>query len=64
VIPSSFFPADGEEKQEVVESYLRRLRRIACKHFNFGAGECPFGTSCFYEHRYKDGTLAQVHTSS
>mmetsp|Transcript_34042 Transcript_34042/g.77699 ORF Transcript_34042/g.77699 Transcript_34042/m.77699 type:complete len:345 (-) Transcript_34042:42-1076(-) len=60
VIPSSFFPADEEEKQVVLDSYLRRLRKIGCKHFAQGTGECPFGTSCFYEHRYKDGSLAQA----
>ena len=22
-----------------------------------GGGTCPFGTSCFYRHRYADGTM-------
>ena len=58
VIPSSYIPADDEEKQQLVEGYKRRLARIPCKHFREGAGECPFGTSCFYEHRHRDGSLS------
>lgn len=26
-------------------------------HFDFGDGQCPFGTSCFYRHAYRDGRL-------
>jgi hypothetical protein len=28
-----------------------------CIHFDFGDGTCPFGTSCFYRHAYRDGRL-------
>lgn len=28
-----------------------------CAHFDFGDGTCPFGTSCFYRHAYRDGRL-------
>jgi hypothetical protein len=28
-----------------------------CVHFDFGDGTCPFGTSCFYRHAYRDGRL-------
>lgn len=28
-----------------------------CVNFDFGDGKCPFGTSCFYRHAYRDGTL-------
>eukprot|EP00960_Hanusia_phi_P001308 36667-Hanusia_phi.AAC.3 len=44
VIPSSFFPRNQEEKDAVVASYRDRLQKIPCRHFNYGAGECPFGT--------------------
>lgn len=38
-----------------------------CIHFDFGDGTCPFGTSCFYRHAYRDGRLevrpsALLHT--
>ncbi|KAH8520048.1 hypothetical protein H0E87_001492 [Populus deltoides] len=33
---------------------------IDCKHFDFGNGNCPFGTSCFYKHAYRDGRLEEV----
>ena len=58
VIPSSYVPAADDEKAQLVEGYKTRLSRIPCKHFNLGLGECPFGSSCFYEHRHRDGTLS------
>lgn len=30
-----------------------------CMHFNYGEGQCPFGTSCFYRHAYPDGRLEE-----
>jgi hypothetical protein len=41
VIPSSFVPPDDESKAEIIASYHERLTKIPCRHFNFGAGECP-----------------------
>nr|CAB3467933.1 unnamed protein product [Digitaria exilis] len=35
-------------------------RSIDCKYFDFGTGSCPFGTSCFYRHAYRDGRLEEV----
>lgn len=29
-------------------------RSIHCKHFDFGNGSCPFGSSCFYMVSYDD----------
>ncbi|KAM1285823.1 hypothetical protein EV1_028366 [Malus domestica] len=60
VIPSVIWYNSKEEKQEIVESYKARLRSIDCKHFDFGNGNCPFGTSCFYKHAYRDGRLEEV----
>ncbi|XP_068345026.1 putative RING-type E3 ubiquitin transferase C3H69 isoform X2 [Pyrus communis] len=60
VIPSVIWYNSKEEKQEIVESYKARLRSIDCKHFDFGNGNCPFGTSCFYKHAYQDGRLEEV----
>ncbi|XP_030962906.1 E3 ubiquitin-protein ligase makorin-like isoform X2 [Quercus lobata] len=33
---------------------------IDCKHFDFGNGNRPFGSSCFYKHAYRDGCLEEV----
>ena len=44
---------------QIMSTYHARLTKIPCKHFDCGEGDCPFGTSCFYEHRYKDGSLQQ-----
>ncbi|XP_050154328.1 putative RING-type E3 ubiquitin transferase C3H69 isoform X2 [Malus sylvestris] len=60
VIPSVIWYKSKEEKQEIVDSYKARLRSIDCKHFDFGNGNCPFGTSCFYKHAYRDGCLEEV----
>ncbi|XP_009354722.2 putative RING-type E3 ubiquitin transferase C3H69 isoform X1 [Pyrus x bretschneideri] len=56
VIPSVIWYKSKEEKQEIVDSYKARLRSIDCKHFDFGNGNCPFGTSCFYKHTVKPGS--------
>ncbi|XP_023004555.1 E3 ubiquitin-protein ligase makorin-like isoform X5 [Cucurbita maxima] len=60
VIPSVIWYSSKEEKQEIVDSYKSKLRSIDCKHFNFGNGNCPFGSSCFYKHAHRDGRLEEV----
>ncbi|RWW87022.1 hypothetical protein BHE74_00004172 [Ensete ventricosum] len=60
VIPSVIWYSSKEEKQEIVDSYKIRLKSIDCKYFDFGNGTCPFGTSCFYKHAYRDGRLEEV----
>ncbi|WOL19475.1 hypothetical protein Cni_G28273 [Canna indica] len=60
VIPSVIWYSTKEEKQEIVESYKNKLKSIDCKYFDFGNGTCPFGSSCFYKHAYRDGRLEEV----
>ena len=60
VIPSVIWYSTTEEKQEIINNYKAKLKSIDCKHFDFGEGNCPFGTSCFYKHAYRDGRLEQV----
>ncbi|GJN28915.1 hypothetical protein PR202_gb17089 [Eleusine coracana subsp. coracana] len=60
VIPSVLWFFSKEEKQDIVESYKSKLKSIDCKYFDFGTGSCPFGTSCFYRHAYRDGRLEEV----
>ncbi|KAI6668888.1 hypothetical protein NL676_003773 [Syzygium grande] len=60
VIPSVIWYNSKEEKQEIIDNYKAKLKSIDCKHFNFGDGNCPFGTSCFYKHAYRDGRLEEV----
>ncbi|CAL5380453.1 putative RING-type E3 ubiquitin transferase C3H69 isoform X1 [Camellia sinensis] len=71
VIPSVIWYSTKEEKQEIVDSYKAKLRSIDCKHFDFGNGTCPFGTSCFYKHTVKPGSylwnstlMTDVYSSS
>ncbi|KAK4787721.1 hypothetical protein SAY86_011554 [Trapa natans] len=60
IIPSVIWYTTKEEKEEIVESYKAKLKSIDCKHFDFGNGSCPFGTSCFYKHAYRDGRMEEV----
>ncbi|KAG6501019.1 E3 ubiquitin-protein ligase makorin-like [Zingiber officinale] len=60
VIPSIIWYSTKEEKQEIVDNYKAKLKSIDCKYFDFGNGTCPFGTSCFYKHAYRDGRLEEV----
>jgi E3 ubiquitin-protein ligase makorin len=60
VTPSVVWYASPEEKDQILEGYKRKLKAIDCRHFNYGVGSCPFGTSCFYRHRFKDGREEEV----
>jgi E3 ubiquitin-protein ligase makorin len=57
VTPSAVWPRSPEEKEEILAAYKAKLGETDCMHFSYGDGRCPFGTSCFYRHAYRDGTL-------
>ncbi|CAH0473904.1 unnamed protein product [Peronospora belbahrii] len=57
IIPSSRMVTKSERKKVLIDEYLRNLSAIPCRHFDEGRGTCSFGTSCFYAHRFLDGTL-------
>lgn len=59
VTPSAVWPDSLEQKAQIVSGYKARMAAIDCRNFNFGDGTCPFGTSCFYRHAYKDGRLEE-----
>ncbi|KAK1944531.1 E3 ubiquitin-protein ligase makorin-1 [Phytophthora citrophthora] len=65
IIPSSRMVTKPERKRILIDVYRQNLSGIPCRHFDEGRGTCPFGSSCFYAHRYPDGTLAsrQVRTA-
>lgn len=50
IVPSSTWIEDPLEKVKVIDQYKRKMSVIPCKYFEFG-GDCPFGSSCFYEHK-------------
>ncbi len=54
-IPSTNWPRNQVEKDAIVEEYRTRMDGIPCRNFDYGDGHCPFGTSCFYAHVYRDG---------
>jgi hypothetical protein len=48
---------NGEQKDKLINDYLKRLKAIKCKYFKPGENSsCPFGNSCFYSHLNSDGT--------
>lgn len=51
IVPSSTWIEDSAEKQKVIEQYKKKMSMIPCKYHDSGRGNCPFGSSCFYEHR-------------
>ncbi|XP_024375821.1 E3 ubiquitin-protein ligase makorin isoform X1 [Physcomitrium patens] len=60
VVPSVVWYFSPEEKEEIINGYKNKLGEVDCRHFDYGNGTCPFGTSCFYKHAFKDGTLEEV----
>lgn len=58
VVPSKYWVEDKEDKEKLIQEYKTALKVKPCKYFNEGAGECPFGSSCFYKHAYPDGSIA------
>eukprot|EP00743_Colponemidia_sp_Colp-15_P005153 GILK01005547.1.p1 GENE.GILK01005547.1~~GILK01005547.1.p1 ORF type:complete len:663 (-),score=43.21 GILK01005547.1:161-2149(-) len=56
VIPCDRLVRETERKMAIIGGYKSKLSTIACKHYNYGDGACPFGSSCFYAHYNKDGT--------
>ncbi|OWM77200.1 hypothetical protein CDL15_Pgr028837 [Punica granatum] len=61
VVPSDIWYTTKEEKERIISNYKARLKLIDCKHFNFGNGNCPFGSSCFYKHTVKPGSYTWIH---
>ncbi len=59
ITPTSVWPATAEERESIISGYKTKLQEIDCRHFNFGEGACPFGTSCMYRHCYPDGRLEE-----
>ena len=53
--PPPVTPSRPGRKAALIDGYQQKLRGVACKHFAFGAGTCPFGSSCFYAHTDKLG---------
>jgi len=56
ITPCTAWPRSAEEKGVVIDEYRRRMDRIPCRSFDYGEGHCPFGSSCFYAHCYRDGS--------
>lgn len=56
IIPSTYFPQTPEEREELFRTKKEHMAQIPCKHFDYGRGQCPFGSSCFFAHIYPDGS--------
>ena len=60
VIACDRFVSESSRKAALNADYSRATHSIPCRHFNYGRGECPFGSSCFYAHLNMDGTPAHA----
>jgi E3 ubiquitin-protein ligase makorin len=60
ITPSYVWPQSPDEKERIIGDYKRKLSTIPCKHFDYGKGVCPFGSSCFYAHLNPDGSKAYI----
>lgn len=58
IAPALTWPRDDAEKGDAIAAYTARLAAVPCRHFDQGRGSCPFGSSCWYAHRYADGSEA------
>jgi len=54
-VPSTFFTTDKAKKEELFGQHQDKLRRIPCKHFNYGKGLCKYGINCHYAHTDESG---------
>ena len=55
IIPCNRHPT-GFNKQTMVAEYLLNLKLTPCSHFAQN-GTCPFGSSCFYQHKNSEGLV-------
>ncbi|CAF0811633.1 unnamed protein product [Brachionus calyciflorus] len=60
VTPSKFWFDNEDDKKKIINEYKTNLGKTECKYFKRGDGTCPFGNKCFYLHRNKDGSIAQL----
>ncbi|XP_042689416.1 probable E3 ubiquitin-protein ligase makorin-1 [Centrocercus urophasianus] len=61
-IPHKFWLSDGDEKQQLIESFKARTGQIRCKFFTRNHGRCPFGSDCIYLHELPIGRTALRHS--
>lgn len=59
LVPGDRLPATPARVAKLTYEYKQKLASIHCTHFARGDGECPFGSSCFYLHMLKDGTVQE-----
>jgi Ring finger domain/CCCH-type zinc finger/RNA-binding, Nab2-type zinc finger len=58
IVPSARLITDPDRKAAAIEQYKATLAAIPCRYFT--AGECQFGSSCFYAHILPNGQRAPV----
>lgn len=60
VIPCDRLVVVAERKAALIADFKSSTAAIPCRHFNFGRGMCPFGSSCFYLHQLPDGSAPSL----
>ena len=56
VVPCARLLTDAARKAAANAGYEKVQARIACRYYDGGRGDCPFGSSCRYAHTRPDGS--------
>ncbi|KAF9325851.1 hypothetical protein BG006_010684 [Podila minutissima] len=66
VVPSSFFPANQAQKDQIFSAYKQAAGKRPCKYFKLSGTRrwCPFGDDCFFAHLDDNGQTCKVNPLS
>ncbi|KAG0343643.1 hypothetical protein BG004_005120 [Podila humilis] len=66
IVPSSFFPVNQAQKDQIFTSYKQAASKRPCKYFEQSGTRqwCPFGDDCFFAHLDANGEACKVNPSS
>ncbi|KAF9425498.1 hypothetical protein BGZ94_007492 [Podila epigama] len=66
VVPSSFFPTNQEQKDQIFSAYKEAASKRPCRYFKRSGNRrwCPFANDCFFAHLDSNGEPCQVNENS
>ncbi|KAG0242876.1 hypothetical protein BGW41_003276 [Actinomortierella wolfii] len=66
VVPSSYFPANAQQKETIIRKYKEVTSKVPCKHFQESGARrwCPFEDACFFAHLDENGRPCSVNKNS
>ncbi|KAF9383343.1 hypothetical protein CPB97_006541 [Podila verticillata] len=66
IVPSSFFPANQAQKDQIFSAYKQAASKRPCKYFKQSGTRrwCPFGDDCFFAHLDNNGQPCKINPLS